>query len=207
MHDPLIEKVVEEKRPLYISQEPTIKSRYIAAIPAGHNQQIDALILIEEMPFMSFHKDNLAAISFVFEYFIQTLHKQQILKTMRILPEFEPDFRFEYFRLYHLAIKHEISSSILAFQTASELTIHRLNETIHSTFRQLDIYSSIYHNGIYMTLVLVPFSSVESSRVLQMRIYEKLIDTERDRLDYSLFDISQRKILKEFLGLGYVRLD
>lgn len=200
--DPMIIKAFETKRPVYIADDPKALSQYIAVMPSIYNNKVESLVLIEDMPFMSFQKDNLISITFIYDYFFETLHKQRTLMSNNTLSLFDNDFRFEFIRLGHLSKKYDIDSSILAFKTESELNSHLLNDTITYTYRDLDIHSTICHNGVYLTLILIPFSSAESARGLQERICLSIGKDECAGLSYTLFNLRQEKIIHEFLGLS-----
>lgn len=198
-NDPLVREVMQDALPVYISNAKDMESRYLAVIPAVYRKEIKALVLIEQMPFMSFKQDNLTAIAFIFDYFFLSLYKYQFLRDSALLPEFSSDFRFEYLSQYKLYETYGIDSAVIVLKTSSELVAHRMQEVINDTMRDLDISDQAYIDGVYISLVLVAFSSRESARGLEKRILGLLDENESEQIKHSLFLFSQHKIFEEYL--------
>jgi len=199
--DPLIQKAIEQASPVYISQHTAENTPYLAVIPVIIDKEIKVMLLIEDMPFMSFNEDNLISIAFIFDFFYQTINMVPMVNKYKIMSEFEFNFRFEYIRLYHLEERFNIDSSILVFKTRSKLASHRIMETILSLRRGLDIYSTIEHDGIFLTLIITPLSIVSSANILKERVMSNLETGIQETFDVSVFTISQHDILREFMEL------
>ncbi|SFZ97861.1 Extracellular Matrix protein PelD [hydrothermal vent metagenome] len=199
--DPLVEQAIETGSPVYISQHVEAETPYLAAIPMMDNNKLGAILLIEEMPFISFNEDNLISISFIFDFFYENINKVSIVKKSKIMQEFAFEFRFEYIRLYTLEKKFNIDSSILIFKTNSKLSSHRVIETISSLKRGLDTYSNIEHNGVFITLLMTPLSIISSAEVVKEKVISSLDDETNETLTSSIFNISQHDIIREFMGL------
>ena len=198
--DPLIRRALEEAKPIYIAQHVESESVYIAVIPAIEAGEVKAIILIEDMPFMSFHEDNMLAISFFFEFFYLTLHREHVLHDFTLLQGFDNDFRFEYLRLYTLYEKYGIDSAVIVFKTRSALSSHMLNEKIRMMERGLDTSDSMRYNDIYITMVLTSFTITSSADVLRRRILESLKQEDQERIEVATFLVSQQTLLREFIG-------
>jgi len=201
-NDPLIRKAIEQASPVYISQHTSEETPYIAVIPIEIAGEIKAMLLIEAMPFMSFNEDNLISISFIFNFFYQTMNMVPIVESCKIMLEFEFNFRFEYIRLYHLEEKFDIDSSILIFKTRSKLASHRILETIKFSRRGLDTYTSIENNGLFLILIITPLSIASSANMLKERVIDNLEGIEKETFDVSIFNISQHDIAREFMELN-----
>lgn len=203
--DLLIRKVIETASPAYVPQNLQIKTPYMAVIPAVVSDNTKALILIEEIPFMVFHEDNMTAVSFIFNFFYASIDRHEILSGSHIMSEFKNDFRFEYIRLSDLYKKFKIDSAIIAFRTPSELASHRLNEGITFISRGLDIIGNIVHNGMHTTLILTSFSIASSADLLKHRIINSLDEDTLSNIDVSIFTISKYTILRKFMGFSHVK--
>jgi len=198
-NDPLIVEAMKEALPIYVSNVSDIESKYIAVIPAVYRKKIKAFVLIEQMPFMSFKQDNMTAIAFIFDYFFISLYKNQFLQDSLLLSEFSSDFRFEYLSQYKLYENYDIDSAVIVFKTSSELISHRLKEMIRKTMRSLDNIDHAMINEMYITLVLVAFSSKESARGLEKRILDLLDEKESSLIKYSLFRLSEHRLIEAYI--------
>lgn len=199
--DPLIRHAVEESSIVYISDHVEEETPYLAVIPIVLEKEIKAMILIEDMPFMSFTENNIISLSFLIDIFYMAIHRREMLEYNNIMKEFGVIFRFDYTRIYSLYNKFKVDSAVLVFKTNSELAAHQLNEVYVSMQRGLDTYGTVEHNGVYFTLILTPLSIDSSANVLKERILDSLDTQSREKLEYSTFNISQHTLIREYMGL------
>ena len=198
-NDPLVQEAIESALPVYISQHLENEARYLAVIPSVYRQKVQALIVIEEMPFMAFTEDTMISVAFLFDYFFLMLRKRQALQTITELPEFGDDLRFEYHHLLEMYERYGVDSTFIVFRTDSELAAHRLGEVVDAIRRGLDINGSAMIGARYVHIVLVAFSPRESAQGLLKRIKEKLSAQEKEKLEVSLFSMKERRIFREFV--------
>jgi hypothetical protein len=198
-NDPLVQEAIESALPVYISQHLENEARYLAVIPSVYRQKVQALIVIEEMPFMAFTEDTMISVAFLFDYFFLMLRKRQALQTITELPEFGDDLRFEYHHLLEMFERYGVDSTLLVFRTDSELAAHRLGEVVDAIRRGLDINGSAMIGARYVHIVLVAFSPRESAQGLLKRIKERLSAQEKEKLEVSLFSMKERRIFREFV--------
>ncbi len=204
LEDPLIQKVYETKRPTYISDETDKVSAYVAVIPAMQESKIRALLLIEKIPFMAFNKDNLIAISILFEYFYAEVIKIKAIQAIsKSVTPVNENFVFEYHRLKKLHKKYNSTSSLIAFKTDRELIQHQLNEACSQYLRTIDVYAALEVEGVYYIIVLFAFADESSAKGFLNRVELKIDDTYKQFCDHIILHISQEKILKEYLKVDF----
>ncbi|MDD5400073.1 MAG: PelD GGDEF domain-containing protein [Sulfurimonas sp.] len=203
--DLLIIDALEKRKPVYISDEATKKSKYIAVIPALYMEEIVGLLLIEKMPFMSFNKENLTSVSILFEYFSNEMRKQKILIEHTDLGVITDDeFRFEYFRLYDLYKHYRIDSISFVFKIKDPLLVERLYTTTQKLLRSLDIVTLVKQEKYQYVVLLFPFADKASAFGFMNRLLNRLGDVKEKDFEYMTFDFSKMNLLEKYLNVRYV---
>jgi hypothetical protein len=200
-NDTLYLAAIEHAAPAYVSQHTQDAGRYIAAIPSVRNDETNAMILIEEMPFMAFDQDNLTAINFIFDFFMYRLEEKRVLtEHPDIFPQLENDFRFQFIHLQHLYLRYHVNSAIIAIKSVSHLTMHLLYENVLQTSRILD-KTTLFVNGEgqHILLILTPFMAAESARGLQQRVLQAVKEDDTS-VNHAVFSISQVDLLYAFIS-------
>ncbi len=196
----LIQKALEKNLPVYISDDAKDSAKYIAVIPASFKEETKALLLIEEMPFISFNEDNMRAIRFIFDYFFLMLHQKEILSRFDILPQFKKRFRLAYINQYELYKKYQINSTFIVFKTNDALVSHRLNDAIEEALRELDLYDTIKRGNTYISVIMAPFTANISAKSLKERVLETLLEKEKNTLEITLFSFSDKSLFERYIG-------
>lgn len=200
--EPLVKRAIASSSPVYISNNLQDDSPYVAVIPALNKDIVEVLVLIEEIPFMSFSEDNMIAISFLLQFFYNTLHQKETLKRSTLLKEFNDDFRFEYRRLFEAYKSFNIDSSLIIFKTPSKLAFHLLCEHIVSQQRGLDSLGKMTNTmNENIAIVITPFSISSSAEVLKNRIISALDEDTLVKIEMSIFSISNTDIIKHYIGV------
>lgn len=202
--DPMIEMALAKKTPIYVSSEEVENnSKYLAVIPIVSKNEVKALLLVKKMPFMSFNKDNLISISVIIAYFLDELDKWSLARTVASERLEDDEFYFEMQRLHELFEEFDVNSTVLVMRTEDKLLSHLVEEKIRENLRSLDMVASHNMGGIEVIAVLFPFADQASAKGFLTRLYKLLkLDIEDERTEYSLFDISELKIIQEYAGIA-----
>lgn len=198
--DPLLKRAVEENRPVYIAETPHVKSPYLAVIPACEEADGDrGILLIEQMPFLAFTEDNLIAISFVFDYFFETLRRQQILENTDRFPQFHEEFRFEAIRMMDVYERYGVDSALILFKTGSALAHHQIRELAIRNLRDLDIFDSFAQGETYFSVTLAPLTAPTSAASAQKRLLDALETDFRPKVHSSIFSFETISLFETYL--------
>jgi len=177
LNDELIEKMYNKKTMLYVKE----KVDYLAAIPIMVSDNIDAFILIEDMPFIHYNIENLVAIQFTAEYFYINKKSDIVIK------EIKDDKLCNYIscksvvELYSLIKLHQIvhSHSSIVFFDIDKLHSETFENFLTKSLRSLDFFEKISFVEIDLFILVLPFTSKEGGiffvdRVLEMVKYVSL---------------------------------
>ena len=199
MEDSLIQKALKSTLPVYIPEHVNETSEYVAVIPAVFQNEVKAMLLIEEMPFMSFKEDNLIAIRFIFDYFFLLLHHEKVLRDSSLVPQLGDSFRFAYIDHYQLFQRYNVNSAFIVFKLKDALVHHRLNGVIEETLRDLDQYDTLSFDEGFISVVMTPFSEKESSKGLEKRILENLREEEMKSLEITFFTFEEKELFERYI--------
>lgn len=198
--DPLLKRAVEENRPVYIAETPHVKSPYLAVIPSYHEVEGEqGVLLIEQMPFLAFNEDNLIAISFVFDYFFDTLHRRRILESSEKFPQFSEDFRFESIRMMDVYERYRVDSALILFKTASDLVQHQIRELALRNLRGLDVFDTFERGDVHISVILAPLTAPTSAAAAQKRLLEALEPDFRSQIRSSIFSFESLPLFEAYL--------
>jgi hypothetical protein len=182
--DPLIQKSLELKKPIFVSDEELNQSRYVAVIPSIQDDKTIGLLLIEKMPFLAFNRENLTSIAIILEYFFNEIQKSNVLASYKYLHAIsDEEYKYEYFRLYENYKKFNIDSTSLVIKLNSELMAEKTYETIRKLLRSLDMVTLIKQKHLFYVSVFFPIADksvavgflnrlLKSSNVLDESSYE-----------------------------------
>lgn len=201
-NDPMIQSALEKKMPIYLDAESKHEENsYLAVIPALSKDEVVGILIIERMFFISFDKDNLISISILLTYFFDEVRKSEVLKNMGDeFSRFQENFRFEMHRLFDLDEIYKINSTVLVFRSRDEMTAHRLLEKSRENLRSLDVISDYRLDDIHIIALLFPFANHASCSGFLNRILSLLqLEEDPKQLEYSIFDISQRHLIKAYV--------
>ena len=202
--DILIQNVLDRKKPIYISDNVNQQSKYIAVIPAIEQDTVVGLLLIEEMPFMSFNKENLISISILFEYFFNEIRKLKVLSSIENIKMVKDgDFRFEYDRLYNIKKMYGVNSITLVFKVHNRLIAERVFYSIEKLLRSLDIVTMINYEKINYIAILFPFSDKAAAFGFINRLFSKLDDINEEDFEHMTFNFDKQELLNEYLSIDY----
>jgi len=203
----LVDKSVARKTSIYISDDsgnPSLKSdletRYIAAIPAIYDNEIISLLVIEQMPFMAFERENLTSIAILLEYFSIEIRKEEfIVDNDHITFLEDKEYKFELARLSILYEKYSVNSIILVLKVTNELQAIRMFERANMMLRLLDLSTLIERNGSFFISLLFPLHDDAAAKGFLNR-YRGQLD-EEDREFFSMtFDLKRLDLFYSYIN-------
>jgi len=202
--DPMIEMALAKKSPIYVSSvKVDNNSRYLAVIPAVSEDEVKGILLISEMPFLSFNKDTLLSISILISYFLDEIEKWSIIEQFdKKNPLVDNEFYFELMRLHKISMEFDVQSTMLVLKSKDKLLFHLVLEKARESLRSLDIVSS-HHADEYEVLgILFPFADKTSAQGFLTRLLQLLkLDAEDERMEYSFFDIANLDSITRYAHL------
>jgi len=200
-YDLMIETCIKQKQPVYISTEVEMNTDYLAVIPALNGADVAGLLIVEDMPFMDFNKDNLITMSILTEYFFFEMNKVEVLKNMgAALKGFSDDFRFEVYRLFSIFDKYNVSSTVLILKTEEKLMFHLLKDKLDQSLRFLDIYSYMEKDSFFSVAILFPLADKASVEGFLNRFKSLFSNDELKSFVYSSFNIGSEDLIVEYAG-------
>jgi len=200
--DTLIDKALQLKKPVFISEDVNDNSLYIAVIPAIQQDTIVGMLLIERMPFLEFNKETLISISILFEYFFNEMKKQQILSlNNRLLVIEDENYKYEYFRLYEMKKLYNVDSSTFVIKTHNELLATRLYEKIDILLRSLDMVTMIKHKNRFYIAIFFPLAGKAVAMGFFNRLQNSMDDFNVDEIEYMSFGFDQIDIFEEYINM------
>lgn len=151
---------------------------------------------------MAFNKDNLISISIIIAYFLEEIEKGGLISSLPYSALVDDDFYFELQRLEKIYSEFEVNSTILIIKTPDELYAHRIDEFIQENLRSLDMVTRHTMHDLKVIGMLFPFADQASAKGFLTRLFKLLkLDTEDEKIEFSLFDISELQIAKEYAGI------
>lgn len=200
--DLLIQDAYKKSMPLYVSSDDSYSgSRYLAAIPALSYGEVVGMLVIAKMPFMSFNKDNLISATILVNYMFDEVHKMRIMQNMKeFLPQFQPNFRFESYRLHTLNRDFNTETTMLLFKSYDKLATHLLRESINKNLRTLDLMSYTQGDKFDIVAVLFPFADITSVGGFINRIYNNIdIQKSSDRIKHTSLSIRDIALMEQYM--------
>ncbi|WP_353662214.1 PelD GGDEF domain-containing protein [Hydrogenimonas sp. SS33] len=200
--DPLVQKAIEKKMPVYIAEDPHTESAYIAVIPVMDEEETKWLLAIEEIPFLSYNKDTLTTIAILVQYLYYELQRTEIIERVasrfRLLNE---AFVYELHRLTELERRYRVESTLLVFKTRDPLLFHLLKQKVERTLRSLEVMTEYSDEGVHCLAVLFPLVDDSAVEGYVSRIKKILANENLEGLDYATFGLAQRKLYLRYMGI------
>ncbi len=204
--DPMIQMALVKKTPIYVSSEEVENnSAYLAVVPVVSENKVLALLLIKDMPFMSFNKDNLISISIIISYFLDELQKWKILGNEKKHALEDDTFYYELMRLEKIHKEFRVNSTVLVIRSSDKLLGHLILEKAEENLRSLDMISAHEYEDKEVISILFPFADQASAQGFLTRLFKLLkLDEEEPAIEHSFFDISELQIFRAYSGVEIV---
>jgi len=192
--DKLIEESLNQKKAIYLKDlEDKEQTAYIYAVPfLDKRNQIVALLIVKEIPFLFYNEDTLLKINVVFNY-IWTEYKKRasldsIEKEKSLIGNENHerqdivDFKLEVVRLNNILDGFKIDSRIYTLYTENEYLDREIKDFLYQneTLEILDQYISIQCGNKYIHFILFPFLSIPSIHQQVKSLSQELEKIEED---------------------------
>lgn len=209
----LFNRALNFHQPIYVSDkagEPSLdskeESQFLAAIPFTLGKHVASVLLIENMPFMAFNKENLISISILLEYLSITITQANTPDDFYTISSVEDNsFVYEYNRLRYIYDKYGVNSSMVALKLESELQTLKVHKKISQMLRALDLVTLTSYNGVYYIILLFPLSDKSSAMGFLKRLQHN-IQYEKDKnFEVMHFDLKQVELLNKYIEDDYAK--
>jgi hypothetical protein len=194
-NDKLIEEVLLQKKAMFLNDlEERAQTSYLYAVPfIDKRDEIVAILIVEEIPFLYYNQDTLLKINVVFNYIWTKYKKRASLQTIRSSSrEFIPlktgehekqeviDFKLEVVRLNNILNDFKIDSRIYSIHTNNKEIDKEIEDFLYENelFDVLDQYISIQCGEHYIHLILFPLITSAGVHHILKDIDETLEDIE-----------------------------
>jgi len=191
IHDKLIQEALLQKRAIYLNDlEDKEETSYLYAIPfMDKRDEIVAILIVKEIPFLFYHEDTLLKINVVFNYIwteykkrasldrIQNYKHQAIeLDNKNHIRQDIVDFKLEIVRLTNIFDDYNIDSRIYSITTKSKMLDKEIKDFLYQNelLEILDQYISITCHGQYVHIILFPLVSNSAIHNVTKNLDEKL---------------------------------
>lgn len=176
--DPLVKQAFIDKTSTYLAVnrlEGDVKSEYLAVVPAVDiNGNINGLLLITDMPFLSLNKDNLLTINVFLTYLFDEYNLAKGLEeTVVKFPNIHLSFIKELRKLIHLKSKFGIESSIVVFFMLKQDFLDAAFTEIERGLRGFDISTRCSEVEKEKLIILLPFTGDVAAVEFVNRIKER----------------------------------
>jgi uncharacterized membrane protein YqaE (UPF0057 family) len=160
------------------------QSDYVIGAPLiDHHNKIYALLLIEELPFLSLNDENIATINLLLQYFIEGNMVKNAEAILHQFPDCSVSFANELQRLFNLERKIKKDSTLVAFKILDEEHVEDYVFRLKQEIRGLDSWWVTRYNTIEVLMVLMPFTNRAAMESYKLRIDDILMKEYRFRLN------------------------
>ncbi|WP_457680844.1 PelD GGDEF domain-containing protein [Thermovibrio sp.] len=208
-NDPLVEKALEVKEAVFISQLRTpADTQYLAVIPIYNFADEDELLgifLLKQIPFNYFNSDTILSLGVILHWLVNELKGADIIKEVN--PVLKELLSYEFIK--ELAVMASLKERTGAESSLVLFSVDKLNEDfplfLSEKIRALDLINVVELNGQKLVLVLLPLTSVASAKGFVKRIEKEFSYTSGEEgLIYRIFSVdrdSYDKVAHIFEGL------
>jgi hypothetical protein len=196
----IVNQAMVKKMPVFLSNENTYETEFLAAIPTLYKDRVINVLIIEDMPFTSFERENLTSISIILQYVsIEVLKYQFFGQENRCIDFIEDrDFKFELNRLLSIYDSFKKTSSLMVFILHSEIDAIKLYEFIEKSLRALDKVTFLKRNNMFYVIVLFPLNEKEVAVGFLNRLKSNLKNNNYYK-EYMIFDLSRLDLFYEYI--------
>jgi hypothetical protein len=189
-NDKLIQEALLQKRAIFLKDiEEKEQTAYIYAVPfLDKREEIVALLIIKDIPFLFYNEDTLLKINVVFNYIWTEYKKRASLDRIRnnkkesiaLINHHERqeivDFKLEVVRLNNILKDFNIESRLFVISTKSQYINNEIKEQLYlnNELEVLDQYITLQCNEQYIHIILFPFLSLASSYDKIEKLQERL---------------------------------
>ncbi len=217
--DKLIQDALESKRAIYLKDlEEKDQTVYIYAVPfLDKRENVVALLIVQDIPFLFYNEDTLLKINVVFNYIWTEYKKRASLDQIRKSEQASislsnplherqdiVDFKLEVVRLNNLLNGFNIQSRIYVLYTTKSDLNHELTDFfyLNQELEILDQYVSIHCQKRYIHFILFPFLTkagfYQKSKNIEAKLRQQIGEKNYQNLEIKNSSIRNfNELLKE----------
>lgn len=173
-----IKQCLENAKMTYITADEALKghlTEYLIGAPfKDQSGGINALLLVEEMPFLSLNDENIATMNLLLNYFLEGNTVKGAEYTLHKFPDCPIVFANELQRLFNLEKRIQKDSAIEVFFILNKLREDDYIFRIKQEIRGLDSWWQTEHRGTKILMILMPFTDRPAAECYRRRIDEVL---------------------------------
>lgn len=180
-NDYLIQSAIEQSTTTYVKIKNITQGRfsnYLLAAPfLNEANAVDAILVVESMPFLSLNDENIRTLDLLIRYFCTGKTNLATANILKTYPECPVDFATELSRLTSLNKKSGLDSAVVAFGARATPHQDDLLFQILSVKRGLDTSWELTINQEKILLMLMPLTNRAGVESYKLRINE-ILDQE-----------------------------
>lgn len=177
--DALVRAAIEKGALMHLQSDDVQSdgSQYLAVAPMmNSDKRTFALLVIERMPFMAFHTENLQTLGVLLGYHADAIQRIRMAEVItRLLPDCPVLFAEEVVRLHRLWESVRVPSMLVALKFGNHPDRLAYFENLRRSLRDLDIAWEIRQDGTLVLLVLLPLTGRAGLEGYLIRIEELLM--------------------------------
>ncbi len=207
----LVDQALSKRRAVYISDEsgnPSFANaedvKYLAVIPSYFEEKLLGILLVKELPFMAFNKENLTAVAILLDYFLIEMNNKAYLLEKDYLPFVkEKEFAVEFARLKYIYDTYQVNTASIVLKIQSKLQARRLYELIVKILRSLDMVTFIESKDSYNILIMLVLNDRAAAEGFLNRFRANLKTKEDQEFEVMYFDMHTIDEMNEYIQKEY----
>ena len=211
----LVDQALSKRRAVYISDEsgnPSFANAsdttYLAVMPSYFEGKLLGILLIKELPFMAFNKENLTAIAILLDYFLIEMNNKAYLLENDYLPYVkEKEFAVEFTRLKYIFDHYRVNTASIVLKTKSKLHARRLYELITKILRTLDMVTFVETDTSYDILIMLVLNDRAAAEGFLNRFRTNLKTKEDQAFEVMYFDMQTIDEMNEYIQKEYTYVE
>jgi hypothetical protein len=216
-NDKLIEEALSKKKAIYLKDlEDKEQTSYIYAVPfLDKREQVVALLIVKDIPFLFYNEDTLLKINVVFNYIwteykkrasIDRIESQRKEKCLLGNEAHERqdivDFKLEVARLTNILDGFNIDSRVYVISTKNDYLYREIKDFLYQneSLEVLDQYIDIKCGEQHIFLILFPFLSTPSIHRKAKDLTDEL-NTIEEELESQIVEKSDERVRKKHISV------
>jgi hypothetical protein len=187
-NDFLITTCIENSNMTFVNAKQALEghaSDYVLCAPIqNQNKQLQAILLVESIPFLSLNDENIGIIEVLIQYFSAGYLLPTATSLLKKYPDCPVDFANELARLMHLQQNTHVDSAIVRFCCLNSPHQEDYLSKLRQEKRGLDTAWETQQNAKKIRFVIMPLSGRSAVDSYEMRINDRLKQTFNTQLNH-----------------------
>lgn len=170
LHDPLIEKALDDRRLTHVAKLES-DSNYLVAVPLISGEKLLGLLVVRDMPFLAIEEENLQTLNLIVLDYAEFLRRGEVIHDLlQRYPTCPPDFAYSLHRLWRVSESIGFTSHMILFQAPRHEDSNLFFQHLLRTKRALDVYWLSATGDHLNLLIIVPLGSSLQAEGLVRRV-------------------------------------